>query len=354
MTFSRYVTPLLLTAMLAGCSSGNATLVPTNPVGKSPSPISSPNPLPTATGAPAIPSSSDITLPASITGIASGATTKVTDASTLVGFAGTHMFGRGDHTTNTGSGGPQVIQVTDCKLIVGATDITLQGGGLTFKRPLVGVAPNVTTIDGLTPPGPVSSQSVAFADGDGYGITFKTYAGKIANVEANSYVYANNAVTITHLICSLLDGTSAFTDRSLDTFTIPSSALSSLSSRAGTQAVATLNPGVVGDLGGANGTANLGLGFVSGQLVTDCTASVANGVFTVTGNGGTLSANSTFGSLASDSIVIVTIAGQPTRYEFQGYHVNIGVNQFGNMISATGSSTVGGNVNSFICPGGGQ
>ena len=95
----------------------------------------------------------------------------------------------------------------------------------------------------------------------------------------------------------------------------------------------------------------MGLGFVNGQLVTDCTASVVNGVFSVTGNGGTLSAASTFGSLATDSIVVVTIAGQPTEYEFEGYHVNIFVNQFGNMIAATGSPTVGG---TFICPGGGQ
>ena len=356
MTFSRYVAPLLLTAMLAGCSGGNPTLVPTDPVGKSPSPsptvaaTASPNPLPTTTGAPSVPSSGDISLPASITGIANGAVTKVTDASTLVGFAGAHTFGRGDKNTNLGGGNPSpVTQVNDCKLIVGTTDITLQGGGLTFTRPLVGVAPNMTAITGLTDPGPVAIQNVAFTDGNGYGIGFKTFAGKIANVKARSYTFANNAVTITQLTCGLLDGTGAFTDRSLDTFTIPQSALSSLSARAGTQAVATFSPAFASDLGGASGKANLGLGFVSGQLVTDCTASVANGVFTVTGNGGALSATSTLGGSAGDSIVVSTFAGQPTEYEFQAYHVNIFVNQFGDLIAATGTPSVGG---TFICPGG--
>ena len=62
---------------------------------------------------------------------------------------------------------------------------------------------------GLTAPGPVSSQSVAFTDDNGYGIGFKTDAGKIANVKANSFTFENNAVTITQLTCSLLDGTGA-------------------------------------------------------------------------------------------------------------------------------------------------
>ena len=123
----------------------------------------------------------------------------------------------------------------------------------------------MTTIPGFTAPGPVSTQSVAFTDGNGYGIGFKTYAGKIANVTANSFTFANNVVTITELICSVLKGTSSFTDRSLDTFTIPLSALSSLSSRAGSQAVANISPAAARDLGGAHGSANVGLGFVDAR-----------------------------------------------------------------------------------------
>ena len=358
MTFSRYVTPLLLTAMLAGCGSGNPTLVPTNPVNVSPSPsptmtaTASPSPLPTATGAPTVSSSSEITLSASITGIASGAVIKVTDASTLVGFGGAHTFGRGDRTTNVGGSNPSVpIQVTDCKLTVGATDITLQGGGLTFTRPLVGVAPNMTEIRGLTAPGPIAIQNVAFTDGNGYGIGFQTFAGKVATIKATSYTISGSTVTITQLVCGLIDATSAFTDRSLDTFTIPNSALTSLSSRAGSQTVARFSPAVVSDLGGASGSANLGLGSFNDQLITDCTASVANGVLSVSSKGGTLSVTSTLGSSASDSVMVVTVPGQPTRYQFVAANVTIEVNQFGNIISASGSPTTGG---TYICPGGGQ
>ena len=309
-----------------------------------------PNPIPTATNAPSVPTSGDISLPASITGVANGTTTTITNASMLVGFSGAHTFGRGGKTTFTGGQSSPVTQINDCKLIVGATDITLQGGGFTFKHPLVGPYPNQTYLDGLTPPGPVSIQRMTFSDLGGNVLTFQTFAGRVANVEASSVVIVNNTGVLSHLTCNLLDGTGAFTDRSLDTFTIPQSALSLLSVRAGTQAVATFNPAYASDLGGASGKANLGLGFLNGQLVTDCTASVANGVFTITGNGGALVATSTLGGSAGDSIVVVTIAGQPTEYEFEAYHVNIFVNQFGDLIGATGSPSIGG---TFICPGGG-
>ena len=358
MTFSRYVTPLLLTAMLAGCGSGSPTLVPTNPVNVSPSPsptmaaTASPSPLPTATGAPTVSSSSEITLSASITGIAASAVVKVTDASTLVGFGGAHTFGRGDRTTNVGGSNPSVpIQVTDCKLTVGATDITLQGGGLTFTRPLVGTAPNMTEIRGITAPGPIAIQNVAFTDGNGYGIGFNTFAGKVANIKATSYAISGSTVTITQLVCGILDATSAFTDRSLDTFTIPNSALASLSSRVGSQSVATLNPAVISDLGGASGSANLGLGSSGNQLLTDCTASIANGVLSISASGGALTITSTLGSSATDSVIVITIPGQPTRYRFVAAHVTIEVNQFGNIIYATGDTTAAG---TYICPGAGQ
>ena len=356
MTFSHYVTPLLLTAMLAGCGSGNPTLVPTNPVNVSPSPgpamAATASPLPTVTGAPTVSSSGEITLSASITGIADGASVKVTDVSTLAGFGGAHTFGRGDRTTNVGGSHPSVpIQVTDCKLTVGATDITFQGGGLTFTRPLVGVAPNVTEIRGLTAPGPTAAQNVSFTDGNGYGIGFQTFAGKVATIKATSYTFTNNTVTITQLVCGLLDATSAFTDRSLDTFIIPNSALTSLSSRAGSQAVANISPATASDLGGASGSANLGLGAAGNQLITDCTASVANGVLSLSSKDGTLNVTSTLGSLASDSVIVVTFAGQPTRYKFVAEHVAVEVNQFGNIISASANPTTGG---TYLCPGGGQ
>ena len=222
---------------------------------------------------------------------------------------------------------------------------------MTFTRPLVGTAPNMTEIRGITAPGPIAIQNVAFTDGNGYGIGFNTFAGKVANIKATSYAISGSTVTITQLVCGILDATSAFTDRSLDTFTIPNSALTSLSSRAGSQSVATLNPAVISDLGGASGSANLGLGSFGNQLLTDCTASVANGVLSISIKSASINITSTLGSSATDSVLVVTVPGQPTRYRFVATNVTIEINQFGNIIYASGNPTTGG---TYICPGAGQ